>query len=142
MTYDLKQEVHLLSVNMVVDFAAMKSSGRSFISYAAVGAANLHHLHALNTSYRFISPTQPEFLYARLKQPLVSDTRLIAETQVALSQGSSQQHAAVGLQTTTTSTATATRGAGAFDSETWYRRSADMLDAARQMFALELAGQR
>lgn len=142
MTYDLKQEVHLLSVNMVVDFAAMKTSGRSFIAYAAVGAANLHHLHAGNTSYRFISPTQPEFLYARLRQPLVSDTRLIAETQVALGEGSTQQHAAVGLQTTTTSTVTATRGAGAFDSATWYRRSADMLDAARQMFAAELAGQR
>ncbi|MFM2121037.1 MAG: hypothetical protein RL722_2505 [Pseudomonadota bacterium] len=144
LTFELNREVHLLSVNMVVDFAAMKTSGRSFISYAAVGGANLHHLHAGNTSYRFIGPGQPELLYARLKQPLVSDIRLIAETQVALSQTSSQTLSAGGVATTTTSTGTTsgTRGAGAFDLDTYYRRSADLLGAAREMFALELSRQR
>jgi hypothetical protein len=144
LTFELDRQVHLLSVNMVVDFAAMKSSGRSFISYAAVGGANLHHLHAGNTSYRFIGPGQPELLYARLKQPLVSDVRLIAETNVALGQTSSQTLTAGGVATTTTTTGTAsgTRGADAFDLDTYYRRSADLLGAAREMFALELAKQR
>lgn len=144
LTFELDRQVHLLSVNMVVDFAAMKSSGRSFISYAAVGGANLHHLHAGNTSYRFIGPGQPELLYARLKQPLVSDVRLIAETNVALGQTSSQTLSAGGVTTTTTTTGTAsgTRGADAFDLDTYYRRSADLLGAAREMFALELAKQR
>lgn len=144
LTFELDREVHLLSVNMVVDFAAMKASGRSFISYAAVGGANLHHLHAGNTSYRFIGPGQPELLYARLKQPLVSDVRLIAETNVALGQTSSQTLTAGGVATTTTTTGTTsgTRGAGEFDLDTYYRRSADLLGAAREMFALELAKQR
>ncbi|MCP5284994.1 MAG: hypothetical protein H6933_08850 [Burkholderiaceae bacterium] len=138
MTYDLKQEVHLMSVNMVVDFAAMKTSGRSFISYAAVGGANMHHLHANNTYYRFISTTQPELLVAKLKQPLVSDVKLIAETSRSAS-STSTQGVGGGLAVETTATTTATRGTDAFDAETWHRRSADMLDAARQMFAAELA---
>jgi hypothetical protein len=144
LTFELDRQVHLLSVNMVVDFAAMKTSGRSFISYAAAGGANLHHLHAGNTSYRFIGPGQPELLYARLKQPLVSDVRLIAETNVALGQTSSQTLSAGGVTTTTTTTGTAsgTRGADAFDLDTYYRCSADLLGAAREMFALELAKQR
>ena len=142
MTYDLKQEVHLVSVNMVVDFSAMKTSGRSLINYAAVGAANLHHLHAGNTSYRFISTTQPEFLWVRLKQPLVSDIRLVAETTVTLGESSTQQHAQIGMQTQSSSTVSATRGAGEFDLDTYYRRNDDMLNAARQMFASELARQK
>lgn len=144
LTFELNREVHLVSVNMVVDFAAMKSSGRSFIAYAAVGGANLHHLHAGNTSYRFIGPGQPELLYAKLKQPLVSDVRLIAETNVSMSQTSAQTLSAGGISTTTSTTGTTsgTRGADAFDLDTYYRRSADMLGAARQMFALELARQR
>lgn len=139
MTYDLKQQVHLVSVNMVVDFAAMKSSGRSFISYASVGGANLHHLHAANTSYRFISTTQPELAYVRLKQPLVSDVRLMAETTKTTQQASTQSFASTGTAVETTSATTATRGSDAFDLDTYYRRTADMLGAARQMFALEMA---
>jgi hypothetical protein len=139
MTYDLKQQVHLVSVNMVVDFAAMKTSGRSFTSYASVGGANLHHLQAANTSYRFISTTQPELAYVRLKQPLVSDVRLIAETSKSVQQTSSQSFASTGAAVETTSALTATRGSDAFDLDTYYRRTADMLSAARQMFALEMA---
>jgi hypothetical protein len=60
MVYDLKQEVHLVSVNMVVDFATVSSSGNSFSSYAAkTEATDVHHLHAGDTSYRFVSNTQP-----------------------------------------------------------------------------------
>lgn len=140
LTFELEREVHLLSVNMVVDFAAMKTSGRSFLSYAAVGGANLHHLHAGNTSYRFIGPGQPELLYAKLKQPLVSDVRLIAQTDVSLGQTSAQTISAGGISTTTTTTGTTsgTRGADAFDLDTYYRRSADMMNATREMFAIEL----
>jgi hypothetical protein len=138
MTFELGREVHLLSVNMVVDFAAMKSSGRSFISYASVSGGNLHHLHAGNTSYRFIGPGQPELLYAKLKQPVVSDTRLIAETSKTASQASTQTFDAVGTAVETTRTDTTSRGADAFDIDTYYKRSADMLDATRQMFAAEL----
>lgn len=142
MTYDLNREVHLLSVNMVVDFAAMKTSGRSFIPYASVGGANLHHLHAENTFYRFISPTGPEFMRATLSQPLVSDVRLMATTTKTTAESSTQVHSAIGMQTTTTTQDTAKRGEDAFDVTTYYRRSADMLDGARQMFAAELGKQR
>lgn len=138
MTYDLHREVHLLSVNMVVDFAAMKTSGRSFISTASVGGANLHHLHAGNTSYRFISTTQPEWMLVRLKQPLVSDVRLAAETTLSASQSSTQAFASTGTSVETRSSTEATRDAGAFDIDTYYERSGRMLEAARQMFAAEL----
>jgi hypothetical protein len=139
MTYDLNQEVHLLSVNMVVDFAAMKSSGRSFLSYAAVGGANLHHLHANNTSYRFVSTTQPEFMWVKLKQPLVSDIALLAESSTSRQTTSAQTHASIGMVTTTQKEQNFNRDADQFDLPTYYKRSADMLDAARQMFAAELA---
>ena len=38
----------------------------------------------------------------------------------------------------TTQTDTSVRGVDQFDMETYYRRSGDMLDASRQMFAAEL----
>lgn len=138
MTYDLNQEVHLVSVNMVVDFAALKSSGRSWLSVASTRGANLHHLHANNTSYRFVSTTQPELMYVKLKQPLVSDVRLIAETSTVKGQVSTQTFNATGMAVETTQTDTFQRGADQFDMETYYRRSGDMLDASRQMFAAEL----
>jgi hypothetical protein len=61
-----------------------------------------------------------------------------------MGQTSSQTLTAGGVATTTTTTGTAsgTRGADAFDLDTYYRRSADLLGAAREMFALELAKQR
>ena len=138
MTYDLNQEVHLVSVNMVVDFAALKTSGSSFLSVASTRGANLHHLHANNTSYRFISTTQPELMFVKLKQPLVSDVRLIAETSTVKGQVSTQTFSATGMAVETTQKDSYNRGAGQFDLDTYYRRSGDMLDASRQMFAEEL----
>jgi len=138
MTYDLNQEVHLVSVNMVVDFAALKTSGSSFLSVASTRGANLHHLHANNTSYRFISTTQPELMFVKLKQPLVSDVRLIAETSTVKGQVSTQTFSATGMAVETTQKDSYNRGAGLFDLDTYYRRSGDMLDASRQMFAEEL----
>lgn len=133
MTYDLKQEVHLLSVNMVVDFATVQSSGNSFSAYGArASGANVHHLHAGNTSYRFISTTQPELLYVKLKQPLVSDQSLWSQQSATTTKDTSVTGA-------TTATSTATETVGEFDSATYLKRSEDMLNAARQMFALELA---
>lgn len=138
MTYDLNQEVHLVSVNMVVDFAALKTSGRSFLSVASTRGANLHHLHANDTSYRFVSTTQPELMVIKLKQPLVSDVRLVAETATVKGQTSTQTFNTTGMVVQTTQTDTSVRGVDQFDMETYYRRSGDMLDASRQMFAAEL----
>ena len=130
MTYDLNQEVHLLSVNMVVDFATVNSSGNSLSTYGArVGSADVHHLHAGNTSYRFISTTQPELLYVKLKQPLVSDKGLWSNESESTERSTSM----VGEATKKTEVT------GTFDAATYYSRSMDMLNAARQMFAASLA---
>lgn len=130
MTYDLKQEVHLLSVNMVVDFATVQSSGNTYSAYGArVSGADVHHLHAGNTSYRFISTTQPELLYVKLKQPLVSDQGLWSN--VAQTTDKQSTMAGAGVATTDST--------GDFDRALYLRRSEEMLNAARQMFAAELA---
>lgn len=131
MTYDLKQEVHLLSVNMVVDFATVKSSGNSISAYGAhVSGADVHHLHAGNTSYRFVSTTQPEFIYVKLKQPLVSDKGLWSNS----TQSTDKQSNMTGTGNSTTTTEV-----GKFDSALYYKRSEEMLNAAREMFAAELS---
>jgi len=135
MTYDLKQEVHLLSVNMVVDFASLSASGPSRIFKASAGGASLHHLHAGNTSYRFVSTTQPEFIVARLKKPLVSDRSLVADRSTHSARDGSSH--AGGTTTTTTVTTT-----GSFDTATYYQRSEDMLNATRRMFAASLGAAR
>lgn len=132
MTYDLKQEVHLDSVNMVVDFATVMSSGNSISPYGVkVSSSDVHHLHSGNTSYRFVSTTQPEFLYAKLKLPLVSEKDLWAEVSQATEKKSEvQAGGVVGVKTTTDT--------GSFDSATYLGRSEEMLNAAREMFAAEL----
>ncbi len=95
-----------------------------------VGGADVHHLHAGNTSYRFVSTTQPEFMYAKPKQPLASDKDLWS----SVAQSSERESNMTGTGATTTTTAV-----GTFDSATYLTRSDEMLNAARQMFAVELA---
>ncbi len=138
MTHELKQEVHLLSVNMVVDFAALKGSGSNFLSYASVTGANMHHLHPNNTFYRFIGPTQPLLLLVNLKQPLVSDKPLQAEVNTETRRRSAQTFSNIDLTVTTEQADSAVRDAEVFDLEVYYQRSEDMLQAARQMFFIEL----
>ncbi len=133
MTYDLKQEVHLLSVNMVVDFASLGSSGSSRIFAARTSGASLHHLHAGNTSYRFVSTTQPEFVLVKLKKPVVSDRNLVADGSTTTERGGSIDGR---------TTETVTRSAGRFDSAAYYQRSEDMLQATRQMFTAALGATR
>ena len=136
MVYDLGQEVHLVSVNMVVDFATVSSSGNSFSSYAAkTEATDVHHLHAGDTSYRFVSNTQPEFIFVKLKQPLVSDKVLTAD----VTKKTTNTDYGVNVATTGTKEKAAT---GGFDLDTYYARSEEMLNAARKLFAAALAGQK
>ena len=130
MVYDLKQEVNLLSVNMVVDFATVKSSGNTFSAYAAkVAGSDVHHLHAADTSFRFVSNTQPEFIVARLKKPLVSDRSLWAgEAETTAREG-----------TANGDTVRATVATGEFDMPSYYARSELMMTEAARMFVLALA---
>jgi hypothetical protein len=134
MVYDLGQEVNLLSVNMVVDFATVKGSGNTFSSYGAkVSGSDVHHLHAADTSFRFVSNTQPEFIVARLKKPLVSDLSLWSNV----------------AQTTTRDTVLTTGGGlaarkttvadGEFDMPLYYARSEAMMSEAARMFIHQLA---
>jgi hypothetical protein len=130
MTYDLKQEVHLVSVNAVVDFATVSATG-GYFSRAKASGDWLHHLHANNTSYRFVSTTQPELTVIRLKSPLVSDRSLWRDFQTATERSG-------GSDGTTTTTTTETTGGGLFDAPLYLERSRAMLDASRRMFTAEM----
>ena len=77
LSYDLGQ-IHLLSVNMVVDFASLKTSG-------GFGASNIatdygHFVHAKNTYYRLSGPNGPEMAKLTLKQVLASDRQIVTVT--------------------------------------------------------------
>jgi hypothetical protein len=130
MTYDLKQEVHLVSVNAVVDFATVSATG-GYLSRAKATGDWVHHLHANNTSYRFVSTTQPELMLVKLRKPLTSDRPLWRDLQTETERGGDSDG------TTTTST-TSTTQAGLFDTASYLKRSGDMLDASRRMFLAEL----
>jgi hypothetical protein len=130
MTYDLKQEVHLVSVNAVVDFATVSATG-GYLSRAKATGDWTHHLHANNTSYRFVSTTQPELLVVKLKKPLASDRSLWSDLQTETERGGDSDG-------TRTVTSTATTESGLFDAATYYERTGQMLDASRRMFAAEL----
>jgi hypothetical protein len=133
MVYDLKQEVNLLSVNMVVDFATVKGSGNTFSAYAAkVSGSDVHHLHAADTSFRFVSNTQPEFIVAKLKKPLVSDLSLWSNlTQTTTRDTVLTNH---GLAAQKTAVAE-----GEFDMPLYYARSEAMMKEAARMFVQQLA---
>lgn len=130
MTYDLKQEAHLVSVNAVVDFATVSATG-GYLSRARATGDWVHHLHANNTSYRFVSTTQPELLLVKLKKPLTSDRPLWFDLQSETERGGDSDGR------TTTST-TSTTQSGLFDNASYVQRSRDMLDASRRMFMAEL----
>ncbi|MEY4748379.1 MAG: hypothetical protein RIQ60_593 [Pseudomonadota bacterium] len=130
MLYDLNREVELLSVNLVVDFSAMRSSGRSLLNVAKVRAANLHHLQAGNSYFAFRSSRNlaPSFTF---KQPLVSDKPILSPAKV--------REGATEVKDKMTGTEVTVKFDGnEFDAETYYGRSAEMLEAARQMFIAEL----
>ena len=132
MTFDLKREVHLLSVNMVVDTSTLTGEGGRFTK-AAVTKSYVHHLHAGNTLYRFIGPGQPQLIELKLKQPLASDKSLVTILAQEVSKESSTD---LTQPTTTTTTTTTTER---WDMTTYYDRSRDLLLVARELFALELA---
>ena len=130
MLYDLNREVELLSVNLVVDFSAMRSSGRSLLNVAKVRAANLHHLQAGNSYFAFRSARNvaPSFT---LKVPLVSDKPILSPAKV--------REGATEVNDKMTGTEVSVKFDGnEFDPDTYYGRSAEMLEAARQMFIAEL----
>jgi hypothetical protein len=125
MTYDIPGGIYLVSVNSVVDFAAPKTSK------GKVQTNDVLHLQAENTSYRFVSNTQPELMYVKLERPIVSDAVLWS-----------------GLDSETTKTSDldsktkTTTSTGMFDAAAYYKQSREMLAAARKMFAAELAAQK
>jgi hypothetical protein len=133
MVYDLKQEVNLLSVNMVVDFATVKSSGNTFSSYGAkVSGSDVHHLHAADTSFRFVSNTQPEFIVAKLKKPLVSDHSLWSVVTESTTRETVLTNSGLAAQKTKVAE-------GEFDMPLYYARSEQMMKEAATMFVAELA---
>ena len=132
MVYDLNQEVNLLSVNMVVDFATVSSSGNTFSAYGSKAeATDVHHLHAGDTSYRFVSNTQPEFIVVKLKQPLVSDKVLIAD--VTRKTTNTDYGVDVAVESTREQ-----QTSGRFDLDTYYARSEEMMRTARGLFSTAL----
>ncbi|MEQ1525895.1 MAG: hypothetical protein ABL911_03995 [Gallionella sp.] len=125
--YDLNREVVLLSVNMVVDFSVMQTSGRSLLNVAKIKTADIHHLQADNTYFKFqsargVAPT------LTLKKAVVSDKPLFSEAKNFKAE----------IESGITSTETSTTSDKSFYADTYYARSGEMLEAARQMFIAEL----
>jgi hypothetical protein len=127
MVYDLKQEVHLVSINMVVDFATVKTSGGNVFS-GSLADYDIHHLQGQNSSFRFVSNTQPEFVVAKLKKTIVSDKPL----WTGLEDTKTRE---VGMTSVTKSTATT----GEFNMPLYYQRSEEMMSEATKMFFIGLA---
>lgn len=129
MGYELNREVELLSVNMVVDFSVMKSSGRSLLNVAKVKSADIHHLQAENTYLKFLS-TRGNAPFLALKKPVVSDKPLFSEAK---------NFKAGDVEDTATGTSISVSADGnEFDAGTYYARSGEMLEATREMFIAEL----
>lgn len=130
MGYDLNREVELLSVNLVVDFSAMRSSGRSLLSVAKVRGAGLHHLQAGSSYFAFRSTRNlaPTFT---VKAPLVSEKVIVTPAKV-------REGATEVADKLNGTEVTVKFDGNEFDAATYYGRSAEMLEAARQMFIAEL----
>lgn len=129
MTYDFKG-ANLVSIAMVVDFSTVEKK-KNFLA-----ADFLHHVQAANTYFRFVSNTQPEFIVAKLKKPLVSDTALLSnKTQSTDTDKKTNMDLSTEKKTTTSIS-------GEFNSDSYYGRTRDMLNAVRQMFFAELGAQR
>lgn len=125
--YDLNREVVLLSVNMVVDFSVMQTSGRSLLNVAKIKTADIHHLQADNTYFKFQSARGVAPLIT-LKKAVVSDKPLFSK---AKDFKADIEHGITDTETTTTSDKE-------FYADTYYARSGEMLEATRQMFIAEL----
>ncbi len=125
--YDLNREVVLLSVNMVVDFSVMQTSGRSLLNVAKIKTADIHHLQADNTYFKFQSARGSAPLLT-LKKAVVSDKPLFSEAKNFKAE----------IESGITSTETSTTSDKSFYADTYYARSGEMLEAARQMFIAEL----
>jgi hypothetical protein len=129
MTYDFKG-ANLVSIDIVVDFATVQKKKNY------VAADFMHHVQAGNTFFRFVSNTQPEYMYVKLKEPVVSDTTLISNTSESTDVEKKTNMDLSAEKTTTTSMT------GQFNSAAYYSRTRDMLNAVRQMFFSQLATQR
>ncbi len=62
---------HLLSVNMVIDFADLKTKGS--LGYADIDTSYEQYMHGSNTRYRFIKLGQPDLATLTLKQGMLPD---------------------------------------------------------------------
>jgi hypothetical protein len=125
--YDLNREVVLLSVNMVVDFSVMQTSGRSLLNVAKIKTADLHHLQADNTYFKFQSARGVAPLLT-LKKAVVSDKPLFSEAK----------NFKADIDSGIDSTEVSTTSDKAFYADTYYARSGEMLEATRQMLVAEL----
>ena len=70
------KDTHLMSVNMVVDFATVEPE-KGFLSSLSskVSADMVHHLQAKNSSFRFMGYGQPRLVFVDLEKHIVSDKK-------------------------------------------------------------------
>lgn len=113
------KDTALLSVNMVVDFATVEGE-KGFLSSLSskVNADMVHHLHAKNSSFRFMGYGQPRSVMVVLDKHLVSDKKFWSEP-------SDQK-------------ADAAEKLFLYDMDLYYSRSEDMMLAMQRMFMGEL----
>jgi hypothetical protein len=120
---------NLLSVNLVVDFADVKT-GRFFTN---IETSFAHYLPAKHTRYRFAAVGQPEFSIIALKQRLESGNVPFVEVGARSSQAVSLDEKVSEKNRTT---------AVSFDAALYYRDSERMVRAANALFLTSFARER
>lgn len=128
------KDTALLSVNMVVDFATVQAE-KGFLSSLSskVNADMVHHLHAKNSSFRFMGYGQPRSVVVSLEKHVVSDKPFWKEVEGAKAEKKEGLGGLLGAFNKTE------EKEYLFDMGTYYGRTQDMVLATQRMFISELA---
>jgi len=125
-------EGHLLSVNIVIDFADLKEKGS--MGKADIETSYEQFLHAGNTRYRFIKLGQPELAMLSVKKAVLPDTNPF--TDVKIGRWKRNWFALPNLDGTTT---TATRETSyKFNEAIYYQNCENLVNAVNGMMMTTL----
>lgn len=137
------KDTHLLSVNMVVDFATVEAE-KGFLSSLSskVNADMVHHLQAKQSSFRVMGYGQPRQIFVELDKHLVSDKKFWSEAAPAGDKAKPEDEKGAkkggGLFGAFGSANKNEEKPLLFDMDLYYGRSQDMMLAMERMFLVEL----
>lgn len=128
------KDTALLSVNMVVDFATVQAE-KGFLSSLSskVNADMVHHVHARNSSFRFMGYGQPRSVVVSLDKHVVSDKAFWREVEETKSEKKEGFGALLGAFNTKD------EREYIFDMDMYYAKTQDMILATQRMFISELS---